>query len=68
MLKSSIGVTVATKRGHQFLWTSHKEAVAGAEYIKPVLNGVYVATVYREANFEGLGINDPWENYPVAGA
>ncbi len=51
------GVTVASKRGWDYLWVNWcKEVDGGTNALKPKAQGVYVQRVYEFADFSTLGI------------
>lgn len=55
------GITGVDKNGHDYIWFAY-EVTENADSLKGKLLGVYVATVYEEADFSTLGIVNPDSN------
>jgi len=49
------GIVVTEKKGHEYLWVRYEDSVGSNSLLKKP-KAVYVNQVYRESNFEDLGI------------
>lgn len=49
------GLTVPSKRGHQYIWAAYSEQIDGNDFLS-LPNAAYVERVYRESSFRKLGI------------
>ncbi|MEM9828697.1 MAG: hypothetical protein AAF958_19070 [Planctomycetota bacterium] len=59
-------ITVKKKEGWDFLWTEFRDVKKDGQ-VQSELISVYIASVYRKASLQALGVNNPFSSHPVIG-